>query len=139
MRLHHLGFVVPNIDEHVARMESGFGFRLVAPSVVDPLQGVKVAFVETGTDVSIELLEPLDESSPIAQFLAKGGGLNHLCFSVPDLEAAIVTYREQGSLLVSEPRPAIALQGRHVAFFYSREDKLIELLQDSATEGFDVE
>ena len=120
-------------------MESVFGFRVLVPSVVDPLQRVKVAFVESGADVLIELLEPLDDNSPVAQFLAKGGGLNHLGFSVPDLEAAIITYREQGSLLVSEPRPSIALHGRRVAFLYSREDKLIELLQDTATEGLDVE
>ena len=107
---------MPNIDEHMARLESVFGFRVLVHPVADPLHRAKVAFVGTGTDVSIDLLKPLDESSSTAQLLAKGDGLNHLVFFVPDLEAAIFINEEQRNLLVSEPRPAISFQGRHVVF-----------------------
>ncbi len=35
----------------------------------------------------VELLEPIDEKSPIAKFLEKNpdGGMHHICFDVEDL------------------------------------------------------
>ena len=40
--------------------------------------------------IKIELMEPLDDSSPIAKFLDKNpkGGLHHYCISVEDINEA---------------------------------------------------
>ena len=132
MQLHHVGMVVANVDEYAERMRELFGFELKAPPVVDPLQQVRVAFVGTNTNVIIELIEPLDEKSAVARFLAKGGGLYHLCYLVPDLEAAIHHLHEAGSLLVSDPKPAVAFQGRRIAFLYTQDRQLVELLEERA-------
>ena len=130
MRLHHIGMATSNIDEQARRMQELLGFKLQSPPVVDPLQQVRVAFVGTNTDVSIELIEPLDEASPVARFLAKEGVLHHLCYAVPDLDKAIDHLYQAGSLLVSEPKPAVALHGQRVAFLYTRDRQLVELFEE---------
>lgn len=113
-------------------MRDLLGFDLCAPPVTDPLQKVKVAFIETNTDVSIELIEPNGEDSPVKRFLAEGGGLNHLCYTVSDLDATIEHLRSKGCILVSEPKQAAAFEGRRIAFLYTREHQLIELLEEES-------
>ena len=61
----------------------------VSEPVPQPDHGVTTVFVELpGT--KIELLEPLGENSPIANFLASnpGGGMHHVCYEVDDIFAA---------------------------------------------------
>ena len=51
-------------------------------------QGVFVCFVDVPNS-QIELIEPIDETSPIAGFLKTNpeGGQHHMCFEVEDLLA----------------------------------------------------
>lgn len=130
MRFHHVGVVVASVEEQAARMQELFGFDMRTQPVVDPLQQVRVAFINTNTDATIELIEPLNETSPVTRFLTKGGYLNHLCYVVADLEAAVDHLRKAGSLLVCEPTPAAAFQGRRIAFLYTRDRQLVELLEE---------
>ena len=132
IRLHHIGMVVSDIDDHVKHMREYLNFELSAQPVVDQLQRVKVAFINTNTDVSIELIEPVDEKSPVYQFLRKGGGLNHLCYSVSDINATIDSLSEKGCLVVSEPKPAVVFDGRFIAFLYSPDRQLIVLLESES-------
>lgn len=133
MRLHHIGIVTDSVDEKAKLMQEQLGFKLTSPPVVDPLQHVRLAFVDTNTDVAIELIEPVDDASPVASFLAKGGGLNHLCYAVEDLEHEIDRLHQAGAVVVSEPKPAVAFQGRRVAFLYTGDRQLVELLEEAAT------
>ena len=130
IRLHHVGVVVDSVNGQADLLQEVFGFELHGEPVVDPLQDVKVAFINPGADVLIELIEPLSSDSPVSQFLAKGGGLNHLCYSVPVLQEAIDRLRAKGSLIVSDPKPAAAFNGRRIAFLYTRERQLVELLEE---------
>ena len=56
---------------------------------------------------AIELLEPLDENSPISKFLEKRGeGIHHICYLVDDLESVLSRLKEKGVRLIDEsPRP----------------------------------
>ena len=98
----------------------------------DPIQKVKVTFLlMPGTDVQMELVEPIDEKSPVRAFLEKGGGLHHLCYEVKDCEQAIMAMRKLGSMIVKRPKPAVAFQGRKIAWVLTSEKLLIELLEGS--------
>ena len=130
MKLHHVGLVVANIEEHMEGVRALYGFELLDPPVADPLQNVRVAFVNVGTEVTVELIEPLDETSPVARFLEQGGGLNHLCYTVNELEETIAHLRNEGCLVVSEPKPAVAFEKQRVAFLVTPERQLIELLEE---------
>jgi methylmalonyl-CoA/ethylmalonyl-CoA epimerase len=129
MVLHHIGVVVRDLDAHIARMSELLGAEVVGSPVDDPLQEVRVAFVSTGTEVSIELIQPANEDSPVSRFLDSGGGLNHLCYAVEDLDASIEGLRGKGCLVASPPKPAVAFSGRRVAFLYTRDRELIELVE----------
>jgi Glyoxalase/Bleomycin resistance protein/Dioxygenase superfamily len=47
--------------------------------------------------VDIELIEPLEGESVYTDFLkGRGGGIHHLAFDVPDLDAAVKTFKSLG-------------------------------------------
>ena len=90
-RLNHVGVAIPDMDAAIAFYRDTLGAGEISEPFDMPEQGVKVCFVDTpdgGTQV--ELLAPLSDDSPVAGFLAKNplGGQHHLCFEVPDIQAA---------------------------------------------------
>jgi methylmalonyl-CoA/ethylmalonyl-CoA epimerase len=97
----------------------------------DPLQKVRVSFVTARAEgaASVELVEPVDESSPVTEFLRQGGGLHHLCYEVDDLDEQVRRCRQDGSLLVRSPLPAVAFEGRLICWTLSRERLLVEWLE----------
>jgi methylmalonyl-CoA/ethylmalonyl-CoA epimerase len=69
---------------------------------------LRVAFGALG-GVLLELLEPLDDRSPHAEFLqSRGEGLHHLAYLVPDFDAqlaAVRAARPQAELLIDGTGP----------------------------------
>ncbi len=129
--LHHIGFVVSSI---VPAME-GFVRSLNASwdrnVFEDPAQKVKVAFLSTRAgEPQIELVEPVGDSSPVQKFLReKGGGLHHFCYETDQLEEELRSFRSRRAILVRHPIPAVAFDGRRIAWVLTRENLLIELLE----------
>lgn len=93
-------------------------------------QGVTVRMLQGGP-VLIELLTPIDATSPVARFLAKRGpGLHHIALAVNDLDAELTRLAEAGApLLDREPKPGRG--GSQVAFIHPSfaGGVLIELVQ----------
>jgi methylmalonyl-CoA/ethylmalonyl-CoA epimerase len=130
MKLHHVGVVVERIDQQLSTYAECLDVKPIAPAQEDPIQKVRVQFIAAGQDgVTIELIEPLSEDSPAMNFLRKGGGLNHLCFEVPDIDRSISGAQKNGAILVSGPVPAAALDNRRIAFVFYRRLGLIEFLE----------
>jgi methylmalonyl-CoA/ethylmalonyl-CoA epimerase len=129
--LHHIGFVVPSI---LPAME-GFLHSLNASwdrqIFEDPLQRVKVAFLTIRPgEPQIELVEPVGDKSPVRKFLVeKGGGLHHFCYETDNLEVTLETFRARRAILVRHARPAVAFNGRRIAWVLTREHLLVELLE----------
>ncbi len=116
------------------------GYHCDVP-VTDPLQGVELLFCTKTGSPSIELVKPLHERSPVANYLKQQSEcFYHVCFEVSELQAALKkVYGARRYLCVSPPKPAVLFGGRHVSFYYSRGIGLVEFLepakaaQDSAT------
>ena len=129
--LHHLGFVVADV---AAGME-GFVRSLAATwdgrVYEDPHQRVKVAFLATRRgDPLIELVEPTADDSPVRRFLSdRGGGLHHVCYEVRDMEEQMAAMKERGCMIVRRPKPAVAFNGRRIAWILTAERLLVELLE----------
>lgn len=99
--LNHIGIAVHSIDSQKALYEDALGMAFEGFEEV-PSQKVRVGFFRVG-DVRIELLEPTDESSPIAKFLGKRGeGLHHLAFTVEDLQSRIDELKESGFRMIDD-------------------------------------
>lgn len=134
-RLNHVGVATPSIGRSVALYRDLLGATAVGAPFDLPAQGVRVCFVDA-PNTQVELIEPLDDGSPIAGFLLKNpaGGQHHLCFEVPDLRAAAAELRAKGATLLGEPR--IGAHGTLIQFVHPRDmgGVLVELME-SPTDG----
>lgn len=132
MIIHHIGLVVNNIENHFTKyFRDALGYDTISRTYIDNNIGVKVAFVNLNDKVLLELVEPLDENSPVSNYLKKRGQtLHHLCFEVENIENEIAHLRNNNYLITMPPTPAEAFEGRKVAFLISKDENyLIELLQ----------
>ncbi len=129
--LHHVGFVVASISEEIDGFTASVGAAWNGEIFDDPLQQVRVTFLQPASpgEAAIELVEPTVESSPVSRFLARGGGLHHLCYEVGDLDEELKSARIHGGLIVKKPLPAKAFQGRRIAWVVTRNRLVIEYLE----------
>jgi methylmalonyl-CoA/ethylmalonyl-CoA epimerase len=133
LKLHHIGFVVSDIAASVSGFIRSLGASWDQRIYEDPQQAVKVTFLTTRPgDAQIELVEPAGEHSPVLRFLReRGGGMHHLCYEVNDLERHIAEMKSRGSLIARRAKPAVAFQGRRIAWMLTAEKLLVELLEAS--------
>ena len=130
-KLCHLGVAVQNIDKALSVYKALFGYRVLYGPVYDELQHVTVCFVGTGepSEFSMELIEPGGEESPINKILAKGGGAYHACYEVDNIDEFLLTARSQNCVILGRPVPAVAFQGRRIAWLYLSSGQLMEILE----------
>ena len=128
LTFHHIGIACRDIAKTQAfYLQMGY---TPSPIVEDPLQHVRISFLEKDGAPQLELLEPLDEINPVARTLATVGvSPYHMCYEVQDIEAAIADLRRQRFLLVNGPVPACAMENRRIAFLYQKNNGLIELVE----------
>jgi methylmalonyl-CoA/ethylmalonyl-CoA epimerase len=130
LRLHHVGFVVADIEKSVEGFRNSLGMNWNGAIYADPKQKVKVTFLETASACAqIELVEPAGADSPVAKFLERGGGQHHLCYEVKDIEYALTVFKSRKASIVQRPCPAVAFEGRRIAWFVTRERLVVELLE----------
>jgi methylmalonyl-CoA epimerase len=137
-KLLHVGVAVPSLDPAAESLAKLFGYKLVSGPFDDPVQKVSVEFLSQSAEdaAEIELIAPAAEDSPIRSMLAKdGGGAYHLCFETSDIEAALLHAKSLGCILVSPPVPAVAFQGRRIAWIYTRSRQLFEFVEAKTTRG----
>ena len=121
-RLNHVGVAIPDMDAAIAFYRDTLGASEISEPFDMPEQGVKVCFVDTpdgGTQV--ELLAPLSNDSPVAGFLAKNplGGQHHLCFEVPDIQAARAEFEGQGKRILGPTR--LGAHGTPIFFVHPKD------------------
>jgi methylmalonyl-CoA/ethylmalonyl-CoA epimerase len=114
MKLDHVGIVVGNLAETIERWQTTLGPPESPPEEV-PGGGVRVAFFAAG-ETHLEFVEPIGLRSPVSKFLAtRGGGIHHLAFGVPDVDAALKQVASRGGQLIDlHGRPGA--RGRRVGF-----------------------
>lgn len=127
---HHVGVAVRRLGDAIPMFESLFGYAMVSGPFDDPIQNVSVCFLSRGSgDPLIELVAPLGANSPVDRSLKRGGGTYHVCYEVPEIEAAIEHLISKDSLLVSPPAPAVAFDMRPIAWLMTEPGLLVELVQ----------
>jgi len=128
---HHVGFVVGSITQAAPGFAESIGANWDGIVIHDPLQGVQVTFLRPRVPQSpvVELVEPDDDDSPVMSFLKRGGGLHHFCYEVGEIEKQLEIARSMGMLIAKPPQPAAAFGGRRIAWVYTRQRLLLELLE----------
>lgn len=112
----HVGIAVTNITEALSFYRDVLG---LSPGRSETADGARIVSLRFGP-VDVELLEPTDPTSPVAKFLAKRGpGIHHVCYRVPNLDAALDRCRAAGYQLVDE-KPRRGAGGRRIAFLHPK-------------------
>lgn len=119
-RLNHIGVATPSIAKSLELYRTIFGAEPHGAPFDLPAQGVRVCFVDTPNS-QIELIEPLDERSPITKFLERNplGGQHHVCFEVPNIHDAKAELEAKGARILGEPR--IGAHGTLVFFVHPKD------------------
>jgi methylmalonyl-CoA/ethylmalonyl-CoA epimerase len=130
----HVGIAVPDMDAALAFYRSTFGLEVVHEETNED-QGVREAMLAVGdSPVSIQLLAPLSDRSPLAAFLAKRGpGIQQLAYRVADVMAVTAVLRDRGlRLLYDEPHPGTA--GSRINFVHPKDagGVLVELVEPAS-------
>lgn len=113
MKLHHIGIVVPKIQESVGELSKYLKFETISLPTLIGSQKVNICFLNVG-EIYLELIEPVSNDSPVSNFLDKGGGFHHLCFEVKDIYKQIEELEKNGARLVV--KPVTGFENRLVAF-----------------------
>jgi methylmalonyl-CoA/ethylmalonyl-CoA epimerase len=120
-KIDHIGIAVSSIEDTLPFYVEVLHLRLIAIEEVES-QGVKVAFLEIG-ESKLELLEPLSNESPIAQFIKKRGeGIHHVALGVANLKERIAEIKQHGLRMIHD-EPVKGAGGASVAFLHPRSAK----------------
>ncbi len=125
----HIAIVVADLPQALALYTQTLGFHVVYQEIVAD-QGVEAVGLRSG-ESTIELLRPLDETSPVAVFRGTAPSkLHHTAFRVTDLGAELRQLRAAGVRLIDET-PRRGAHGTIVAFLHPKSTGgvLIELCQ----------
>jgi len=127
--LDHIGIAVSKIDEALNVFEKTLGLKVEKVLPFEERK-LKIAFLLAG-ETKIELLEPMDREGTVAKFIERRGeGIQHIAFTVTDIEDTLRQLKEKGVELVDE-KPRIGVECKKIAFLHPRSTKgvLIELCE----------
>lgn len=123
----HIGVAVPDVGEALRFYRDVLQLPVRGPEEAD---GARIVHVEFD-GAEVELLEPLQADSPIGRFLARRGpGIHHVCYRVPDLDAALAACAAHGLALIDEV-PRRGAGNCRVAFIHPKSTNgiLVELTE----------
>jgi methylmalonyl-CoA epimerase len=127
-KIHHVAVIVRDIEESLRfwRDMLGLPVELVLPIEHDR---VTIAFLAVG-ESKVELVQPTDDTTGVARFLAsKGEGFHHVCFEVDNIAETLMRLEMDGLELID----TVARKGAEgpVAFIHPRSchGVLVELIE----------
>ena len=127
-KVHHVALIVASIEDALRLWRDVLGLDL--ETIMDiPTDHVRIAFLAVG-ESKVELVQPTDETTGVARFLAsKGEGFHHVCFEVPNLTETLLRLEMDGLELI-DTAPRRGAEGP-VAFIHPRSchGVLVELIE----------
>ncbi|MDB5145031.1 MAG: mce [Mucilaginibacter sp.] len=134
-KVEHIGIAVSDIKTAGQIYERLLNTTVYKTETVEQ-EGVQTAFLQTGPN-KIELLQALNDDSPIAKFIVKKGeGIHHIAFDVTDIKAEMARLKAEGFVLLSD-EPKRGADNKLVCFVHpkSANGVLIELCQEIESRG----
>jgi methylmalonyl-CoA/ethylmalonyl-CoA epimerase len=130
----HIAVAVESLEKAGPLFSAILGTAMHGQEIV-PEQGVRVGFFQVG-ESHIELLEPLNSSTPVGKYLEKHGpGMHHVSLEVQGLDRMLEELRARGIKLIND-EPRLGAGNRRIAFIHpsSAGGVLFELAEQSASE-----
>lgn len=98
-RLDHVAVLVRSTDDALEFYAGRLGLDVHSSEVIEQPH-VRLTYLDAG-NVFLQLVEPLDDDSPLGTWLAEHGeGLHHLCFGVDDVATAVGALSDPGAPVV---------------------------------------
>ena len=131
MRFHHIGVVVPNIKNSLNDIKQFITFKETSIPTLIGSQKVNVCFLNMDNGF-LELIEPINDDSPVSNFASKGGGIHHICFEVKDIHLTISEMKDKGARVIV--KPVLGFKNRLISFIFlnmkNTNCNLIELAEE---------
>ncbi|WP_166695596.1 non-ribosomal peptide synthetase [Bacillus cereus] len=126
----HIGVAVADMDEAIAKYQA-LGYYC-GPIFEEETQSSKLVMCKKLDSDNIELVAPIDKTSPTIAILAKNGDNSpyHICYRVQDAKAFLSSWQVEYQV-VSDLLPVKIFDGKPVMFVYVKDVGLIELLEDA--------
>ena len=128
-KINHIAIAVPDIKEAALKWQQALNMKKSEIIILEE-HGVKVVFLEF-SNLKIELLEPLDNNSPISKFLEKNpkGGMHHICFEVEKITETINSLKNKNINILGDGNPKIGAHDKPVVFIHPNDlsGTLVEL------------
>ena len=127
-KFHHIGYAVSDITK-TAAFYTKVGWKL-SEIYTDTIQNTYIAFLKRKGFPLVELVAPIDETSPICNTLKKvGNSTYHICYSVPDIDVAVAELRAQRYMPLFKPVEAVAIDNKKICYLMHPEVGLIEIVE----------
>lgn len=127
MNIHHIGYAVKDIVKSYEKFKE-IGYVKETDVIIDEKRKVEIQFL-VKDNYRIELISPYETKSPIEKILKRGNTPYHICYEVLNLENEIKNLQSTGYTLVEKPEKAPAIENKRVAFMFSMDMGLIELVE----------
>ena len=128
-KINHIAIAVPDIKEAAFKWQQALNMKKSEIIILEE-HGVKVVFLEF-SNLKIELLEPLNDKSPISKFLEKNpkGGMHHICFEVEKITETINALKNKNINILGDGNPKIGAHNKPVVFLHPNDlsGTLVEL------------
>ena len=128
-KINHIAIAVPDVKEAALKWQQALNMKKSEIIILEE-HGVKVVFLEF-SNLKIELLEPLDNDSPISKFLEKNpkGGMHHICFEVEKITETINALKNKNINILGDGNPKIGAHNKPVVFLHPNDlsGTLVEL------------
>ena len=128
-KINHIAIAVPDIKEAALKWQQALNMKMSKIIILEE-HGVKVVFLEF-SNLKIELLEPLDNQSPISKFLEKNpkGGMHHICFEVEKITETINSLKNKNINILGDGNPKVGAHDKPVVFIHPNDlsGTLVEL------------
>jgi methylmalonyl-CoA/ethylmalonyl-CoA epimerase len=98
-KIHHVAVIVRDLQASLGLYRDRLGLQVESVLEME-YDHVTIGFLPVG-ETKIELVQPTDETTGSARFLqSKGEGFHHVCFEVPDTQAALDGLAAAGLTLI---------------------------------------
>lgn len=119
----HVAMIVTDMDKSIAFYQEMFGYQ-VRQRGQGPTREMTFLYHDNQPGFEIELIRDL---TPMGDY-SEQGVVNHLAFTVDDIDEAISHYREKGIVFQTEtPNPS--LDGGRTIFFHGPDRELLQFVE----------
>ena len=133
--LDHIAIAVPKIEPVLEQYSKLFGAEITSPKIVSE-QGIRMAYIHF-QNVKIELIEPLNDQSPIAKVLERNpkGAMHHFCALTTDAEESSKKIKNNKMRALGEP--AKGHHGQKMFFMHPSDTSsiLVEIVENKNGKG----